>query len=63
MSIEDMLPDLLRAELKAIDEFIKEESRQGRQLSHNEAAMLWIEKYAVQFRRDFEAKWKEERSG
>lgn len=44
----------LRAEFRAIYRFRHEESiRQGRLLSRNEAAELWIERYAESFRKQY----------
>jgi hypothetical protein len=64
MSIEYTLGELLEAEIQKIDEFrITESERQGRELDRNEAAEIWIGKYAAQFRIDFEAALEDQRSG
>ena len=64
MSIEYNLSELLQAEIEAIDEFRNEESkRQGRTMSNNEAASIWIARNAARFRQDFEANLEEKRSG
>ena len=44
----------IRAERKAIDEFRTAESGEQRNLTRNEAARIWIEKYADDFRINYE---------
>ena len=64
MSIEYTLAELLQAEIQKINEFrITESKRQGRELTRQEAATVWIKKYAAKFRLEFEAQLEEKRSG
>ena len=60
MSIEYTIRDLLQAETAAIDEFRKQESeRQGRSVGRDEAAMMWVDIHAKDYRAQFEREWKE----
>lgn len=64
MSIEYTLAELLEAEMQEIDEYRAAESqRQGRELTWNEAAEVWIAENAEQFRKDFEAALEKKRNG
>jgi hypothetical protein len=46
----------IKAEREAIDEFWKSEFSKGRRRTRNDAALIWIEKYAEAFRKDYENK-------